>query len=312
MANDAGLWEGLKPADCKADGGGDPVAFIVVSREKRSGNRLARRDRPYRNGTKLDHVGNKEDEFSVVCVFHNAITEAGIGDDPPLWPDRLNALEAVLASDQVLTLNLPWERNIRCRADNWTRGAIPDVRDGESLTVTFIRDNEDNLDGAAVEHVSPRAVLNRAVDEAIFDAEREGVFVGESLSTAVRELQAALAAPGDFRNDIETQSRAVISSIESLQKAIADRRDGDAKGNDPATALFRQQLAEIRELAARSLDSANTGLPSYLERRFPALRNIFDIARELEQDASELIKLNPQIPDLGAIPAGTPVRVFTE
>ena len=307
----AGEWEKLGSGAFKSDGGTE-YKFAVVSRTKSGGNRLPSRERPYRDGEKRDHTGTKGKTFRVEMLFHNGgVSEEGIDNDgPPMWPDRLNALEKEFESAKCGTLHLPWERNIRCRALDWERTALPDLRDGERLSVTFVTDNEDNLDGYSLENVSVRARVRRQAEEAVFDVERSGDWDGslEDITQLASEVEGSLAAPDEFRQDLDQKANRLIRAADTVISALENKPES----NDPARAKNGQHLRELRELGARAVAASATSLPRVVQRAFPTSRDIYSIATELGQNPDELIANNPKIPDLTYIPARTPVNVFVE
>ncbi len=316
MADEADTWQSLGPASWQADDGPE-VKFAVVSRKKSSGNRLPERARPYQDGSKSDHTGRKADEFAVEAIFQQDATseEADLGDTPAMWPDRINLLDAQLGSRKVGTLHLPWERNIRCRAVTWERSALPeDLRGGERMSITFRRDNEDNLDGSAIEEVSVRATVRRAADEAVFDLEREGMWDGsiEDFTALAADVEGLLAAPGEFRQDMLHMARRLGNAAASIRSSFMSRVPGRDKGNDPDSAVATQRLLEIEELSARALAEAASSQPPLVARRFDTDRDLYSIAAELRQDAEALIEVNPQIEDPSDIQAGSTVFVFVQ
>jgi len=303
--------------------GEDFVNFNVVSRTKKGGNRLPERTRAYRDGSKSDHTGNMADTFDVQAIFHESVRDP---EDPggPMWPDRCDAFEAALKSRRVLTLNLPWERNIRCRAVDWERTAVPiDLRDGEMFHVTFRYDNEDAL-GQSVATVSVRAAIRQKVQEAVFDLEREGMstplipatFDGPTLDETIddihrfaKDLDDALGAPEDAGSDVENKAKRLSAACKRVRETFTSRTPGRDKGNDPSGERSQRKLREAEELANHAAAGAVASRPRKERKRYDTQRDIYSIAAEENQNPERLIAINKQIEDLMAIPPRTIVFI---
>ncbi len=306
-------WNTLLPVSWQADGE-EQILFMVWGQLRSDGSiRLNRREVPWRPGEKLDETGPNAGEHNLECPFFNTVTEPDLGDTPQMWPDRLNALEAQFLTAKTGTLHLPWKRNIRCKADTWSRVAdIEGQREGETLTVKFVEDNEDNLDRPAAENVSVRANIQRVVEEAQFDAESEGGWDGswEDITEFAAGLEGVLNAPAEFAADIAHKARRVGRAARSIRNSLTSRVTGRDQLNDPNGEPAYRRLFLLEDLAAQAEAEAVASLPPTSTRTFPTDRDIHSIASELGQNARDLMSLNGHIEDLGFIEAGTPVVVF--
>lgn len=295
-------WNQTSPASFVPDDG-EEVLFPVVSREKQSGNRIVRRKRPYRPGEKLDNTGEQADSFSVVALFTNDIDEPRLGVDTPLWPDRINLLDAALRTSETGTLHLPWERNIRVRAESWSRSADTSIRNAERMTIVFVRDNEDNLDPSEItEWFGGNA--SRTVEEATFDADSFGSWDGDfsELTKFAAELEALANAPGELLADIDAKAGQVTRAVESIERTVGL--------SDPENAPLQRKLLEIKDSASRSSAQARASRTRVTTRSYDHDTDIYTVAAELGQKVSELIQLNSQLEDPTYIPAKTQIKVY--
>src|SRR4051812_9732491 len=168
----------LPVADFKTDKG-EIIQFLIRVNSEAGSLRIAKRDRPFQDSAKLDSVGANADDFALSLIFHNDLTEAGIFESPPMWPDRLETMLKGFHIGETGTLNLPWKRGIRCKAASWRRvESADDTIRGALVDVTFTTDNEDSLDREAFQAVSVRATANAAAAEAQFDADSFNMFDG--------------------------------------------------------------------------------------------------------------------------------------
>lgn len=305
-------WLELGPASYEIPGA-PALTFMLVSQEIGGGNRVPGRERPYRRGEKLDFTGAQADTISLRAIFHNDLSEPGVGVGPQMWPDRLDEIERMFGTGETGTLHLPWRRNIRCKPMTWRRSATAETdRGGETLTVEFKQDNEDDVDVAALQTVSVRANVNRMVVEAIFDMEREGMWDGsfEDFTEFAADLEGVMNSPNEFLDDVSHKARRVERAAESIINSFTSRTDGRNQMTRPAGSRAEQRLRELIDMVASAAGEAEGSSPIIVTRVFPMDRDIYDIGAELGQSARELIAINPDLEDIGHIPAGTSVRVF--
>jgi len=298
-------WEDLEPASFNG------LVFPMLSLDIDGSLRMPRRARPYRDGAKLDSTGTEPEEFKVEAIFHANVTEPG-DSGPPMWPDRLNQLIAQFKLGYTGTLHLPWMRNIRCKAERWSRRANSEShRGGETLSVTFVEDNEENLEDS-VEYSTVRATAQQQVLELVVDAEAIAVWDGtfEDLTQFAADLEGVLNAPGEFLEDVIHKAKRVANACRRIMAAIATKVPGRDQGEDPASARVMARLLALADAAAQAQAEAEAQLPATIEVRYQTDRDIYDIATERGQSARDLIAINSEIEDISYIPAGTPVKVF--
>jgi len=324
MGQDA--WESdTEIASVQPDGEAE-VLFHCCSREKKGGNRAPERPRPYRNSTKSDRTGYKADLFDVDTIFNDRIREDGDGPGR-MWPDRIEAFERALKSQRVLTLHLPWERNIRCVAVDWTRiASAHENRVGERMSVTFRHDNEDTM-GTGIELVSIRAAVQQVVRDAIFDLERQGISMPQipatfdaptldetidDLHRAAADLDAALSAPQDFRGDVENKAYRLKKRCERVRTTFSGDEPGRDGGNDPSGEASIRKLRQTEELADKARGGAVASRPRKVKRRYQTTLDIFTIASIEGQNPSRLVEINGHLEDMTSIPPRTLVFIELE
>ena len=297
------IWEGLQAASFKPDGEAE-VFFAIQSIEKDGGNRIVKRARPYRPGVKLDSTGRKERTWKIGMIFHNSLSEIGLGDTPAIYPDRLQTLEDYCEAQATGTLQLPLERNLRVRCDSYNRKAEHSFRDGEIFSVTFVEDNEESA--VVSTNVSVKATIVTAVEEAIFDAESCGAWENPmlQLKELAAELNGMMAAPGEFLVGIEQRAGVLAKCAQSIKDSLSGKTLLNPEGS-----RTQQKLNELIDAAFRA-KSQGAGSPKTTTRSWPTPQDIFSIGLELDQDPYELIRLNSSLRDVSYIPAGVPVVVL--
>jgi prophage DNA circulation protein len=306
----SGEWTIQGVASFLPDDAAVSVYFPVLSVKKGGGNRLTKGAIPFRAGVKLDSTGRKERTWNVTILFHNNVTEEGLLESPPLYPDRLLQMEAYCESQTTGTLDLPTERKMRVRCETYERIAELSTRDGEVMTIEFVEDNED--DTTATEPMSAQASASKLIEQAVFDADSEGAWCGgwESLTELAAGLEAALNAPSQYLADVNQKAGRVQHAAERVTKTLSDRTtELGQKLQDPQSALIGLKLLTIVDLSSRAKQEG-AGKPSTVTRTWAAPTDIYAIAASLNQDPNTLIKLNPTLRDPGYIPARTPVTVL--
>ncbi len=293
-----------------------PVVRVAVTDiSETEGIRLAPRERPFRKGAKLDSTGATVRKITLTIIFSNDITEAGVTDDggPPLFPDRFNLLRELFRTEATGTLNLPSERGIRAKAESWnTTQASEQNRGGAVVQVTFAEDNEDDLDREAIVQASPRATLNKKVEEAKFDAESEGIAGGglENIAQFVAGLVSLANTPGDLLDSVTPAVVSVRRSIDEVTRNFSSDRDGRDQFWRPESFLVRMRLLEIEDLSARAAADARRS-QERVKRFYPARdTTIWLVATQLRQPADRLMDLNVDVEDFASIKAKTPLWVL--
>lgn len=306
-------WLEMGATSFQADGG---QRIMVAARlvEERGRNRIAPRVRPWQRASKLDSTGPDSDSWTLEILFHNDVTEPDLGELPRMYPDRLDALIEAFKTGETLTLHLPWKRNLRVKAVDWTRRATAEeFRGGEILTVSILEDNEDNLDREAFERVSGKAQALNLADGLALDLESMGAWTGslEDVTVFASELQGLLNAPGDYLDDLASAAKRLRNAVKDTLNALLEATPGAGGGLDAAAgASAKLKALELLELAAGAEAEATASLPKTRTVTFNRDRDIYSIAAEFRQSPRDLIRVNTNLEDPAFIEAGTPVLVL--
>lgn len=315
MADDPGTPNDLSdyaPADFKPDGRTLAQFLVKVSSEAGS-LRIAKRDRPWQDGAKLDAVGANADDFVLSMIFHNDLTEAGIDDSVPMWPDGVDAMTKQFHFGETGTLNLPWKRGIRCKAVSWRRvESADDTIRGALVDVTFTTDTEDSIDREAFQAVSVRATANAAVEEATFDLDSTNMFDGsiEDITGFAADLVGLLNSPNELLGSVLQAANRLRRAVLFLKNGMETALPGRDGMNDPDGASGRAKLFELLELAAQAQAEALAAQPPTRDVKYQQPVDIWSVAAELNQSSRTLVELNDRIPDLSYIEPGTPIKVL--
>jgi hypothetical protein len=319
VADDESIFEHTPAAAWKV-GSRREIRFPVCKIRESASNRLVERDRPYRQGAKIDSTGSKAKRWSVTAVFENTIEEPGVttsskergGSGVILYPGTIDALLDTLNVQETGDLTLPTRGVIRCRFESYEREESDELRDAAMVTLVFVEDNEERI--GAQSFASPRANANarRLAETTTFSAQSDGAW-GTSLADLnefASELEAIANFPGDTVKDLDSQAAIVIGATNRVLEAFTDpSREGRDVLLDPDSSATQRKLHRMSDLAGRSRALSRGGKPRLVARVFPTDRSLFDIAAFVEQEAGDLINANPALDPLN-VPAGTPVRVF--
>lgn len=310
MTTAADPWLGLGPAEFVVDG--TRIGFVVLNVGRRGSNRNPKRVRPFREGWKLDHTGTDGEVLTLDCMFGSDVKEPDVDNE---WPSALERAIDVFKTGKTGTLNLPWRRGIRCKADTWdTAASSSENRGHETLRVQFSEDNEDNLDRTAVQVVSVKATIQRSVEAAQFDAESEGMdlFAIEDITQLAADVVGLLNAPGDRAAALLHAGNRLRLAVKTVAEAFSSGEPGRDQMNGPEGANARLRLLELAELGARAVGEGRSKQRKTRTITYSRTRDIWSIATEEGQNARELMTINEQIEDFAFIPAGTPVRLFAD
>lgn len=304
-------WADRPISDFTADGR-TTVQFLVKQVQEAGSQRLAKRDRPFQRGAKLDNVGANSDEFTLSLVFHNNLSEPGLSGTMAQWPDAVEELIEQFHIGETGALNLPWKRGIRCKADSWTRiENADDTRGGAMVNVKFVTDNEDALDRDAFQLVSVRSQSDSAVAQASFDADSINMFDGsiEDITGFAADLVGLLNSPNELLGTVLAAAQRVQRAVKFLVAGFETAVPGRDHMNDPDSSVARTRLLEIAAMAAQAEEDALSALPATVTIVYTWPTDIWSVAVDRLVASNLLIEINDAIPDLSYIDAGTPIKV---
>ncbi len=291
------------------------LKFPVTSLSETGGNRIVPRNRPYRDGAKLDDVGSDATKWQVEAIFENSMMERepDLDQSTPLYPDVLNSIIDSFHTHATGDLVLPTRGRIRARLESYTRVESNSERDFAKLTLTFCEDNEDNVDVQKFKQRTVNASARSLTSATEFDAQSEGAW---SLSMAdIREfgseLEAVANAPGKFRQEMAERIHIVSSTVLSVLRTSekAARENGYDALMDPESSRVQRKLEETQDIVGRSRAQAGAGRPRLVPYKVEQSTDMFTIATQLGQNAMDLMDVNPRV-DPSWIPAGTVIQVF--
>lgn len=288
------------------------LKFPVVSISESGGNRIVERERPYRDGSKLDDVGSKSKAWSIKVLFENSIVEEGLDTTTALYPDVLNDLIASFDIHETGDLVVPTRGSVRCRAESYQRDEVDSDRDGAVVTFTFRADNEDNVGAQQFEQLNVNASANRLSEQTVFSATSEGMWSTSlaDINEFASELEAYSNFPGDVVADIDSQASIVIGACNRVGRAFTRESEENRNLlNDPELSLTQRKLVETEDMAGRALNEAYQGRPKPVSFFVEGVTDLYTIAAKFGQDPSDLISINPNIDPL-YIPARSVVKVL--
>jgi prophage DNA circulation protein len=305
------IWQNSKPASFEVEGY-DPVVFPVWQQTSGdTGLRAVCRPIPWVHGEEIDNTGLNAITWNLSAPFALVLQgEDGIGDEPPLYPTRLEKLIELFETCKTGTLHLPWKRNIRCKALTWRRVANADMIDAEVLEITFKTDNENLLDQQKAQSI-PASTVRQLAIQAQFEAERVGAWDGswEDLTRLTAQLEAIMLAPSEYRQDVASKAQRVSSCCDRLLSAHSKSEAGRNAFVDPASAPAVRLLILIRGQADSAEAEARTGtVQGVVTKTIERATSIWEYAIAVGMDPYEMLTLNPQIEDPNYIPAGTQIK----
>ena len=288
------------------------LKFPACSIQETGGNRIVERNRPYRDGAKLDDVGSKATRWTIEAIFENSVQEEGFDASTPLYPNVMNAVIETFRVHGTGDLTLPTRGKVRVRAESYTRSETETERDYGKLSLTFCEDNEDNIDAQSFEAPTVNASAKRITETTEFDAQSEGAWgttLGE-LREFGSELEGIANFPGDSLDDVDSQSAIVVSTANSVVRTFDSPRGGE-KLKDPEMSRTQRKLEQTKDMAAKARADARAGRPTLATYPVLAASDLFTIAASIGQDPNDLLDINPGVNALFIL-ANTILNIFDE
>jgi hypothetical protein len=291
------------------------IRFPVCSIQETGGNRIVERERPYRDGAKLDDTGSKAKRWQIDTLFENSINEPDLTSGTsigPLYPDRLNDLLTTFDIHETGDLTIPTRGKVRARAESYTRNERESDRDDATLQLTFVEDNEDNVGAAQFELPTVEASARRIAEVCNFSAQSEGMWDGSlaDLREFGSELEGLATAPGEVVNDIDTQASIVINTSNQVERTFTreDQENRDLLA-DPELSRTQRSLEESKDMAGRSRAEGRDGRSRLKPYLVPMPSDLFAVAASLGQPVGDLVAINRDVDPL-FLPANTIIMVF--
>lgn len=295
---------------------GITYAFPVRTIRESGENRIVERERPYRDGAKLDDTGSKATHWSLEVLFHSTSNESdidSINGGLPLYPDVLNEVRSLFDTHETGDLVVPTVGKKRVKAVTFERVETWDARDSALVNLVFAEDNEDNVDFRSLAAASANANARRLGETTTFDAQSSGAWHA-SLSI-IDELAASLEslvnAPGTVEQDVKQVAKRIQGNAVRVGQAFKNSaRAGRDLFNDPSNSRAERKLVRQRDMSARSAAESRRGRPQLVAIVFYEATTLFRVSVVVNQSFEDLLEVNPLI-DPFFILAGTQINVFT-
>lgn len=254
---------------------------------------------PHAHGGAPEKMGRRLYTVKMVGIFESRFKKY-----PNLWPMTLNYLRMTFEQGNTEPLVIPTIGTIQAYCRNWSQQQTSKSRSGETASFEFVEDQgsdalvEGVLTGSALVEVF--GTYNAAMLKAEFAKEADiGVF--DAVSNAVN----AVLAVGDT---IDAVGNLVSAKFLALSDMCASA-DATLTAQDPRNHPLTEALKNIWDTARNEQQdrSAALRLGTYVTPYTTALSNI---ATSIYGDASrtvELMQLNP-IDDVFKVRAGTKVK----
>lgn len=289
---------------------GSKVSFGVKAVRKTYKGDVIKHRRLYQNGARLDHMGGDANGFVLLIEFYN---DAADPDAPNAYPDDCNALEKLLESQKTGWLNVPTHGPVRAKCESYDRVEEDTSVDSATINASFIVDSEDDQTAGSFTAPTASSVASRyAIDwqEESGDAGVDSDPFGE-IEDFCDDLSELARAPENFIASFEARASQVVNAIARVERSYSQAAES---GSGEVVALLTQPGSSRAVMKGRRLaDTIASGASTAVEFtvvRYPVIVSIYDVARDVQQDASRLIAINADIPDLMQIEAKEPIRIL--
>lgn len=297
--------------------GAEPIFFPVVAIQEDGGNAIVGHKRYGQDGERLDDTGSEAKVYTLETEWFSSDRHESEVDGIRLYPSVLNQLLDSFDIHETGDLYVPTKGLRRCRAHKYTRREQAGEVDVAHVTLIFREDNEDDAGDAADLDPVASAVLGRTVRDAVelLQWDTAGTFSLADIQELADGLVAIANAPGDAVADVENKANALIRAVERVDDAFTGAAN-DAQEEvatlltDPSSSRVTRLLARIRDTTARVTSDKFATSGRVIKRTYARRLSIFDVSTKENQNPVALININPQLPDLLDIPAGTVVRIF--
>lgn len=298
---------------------GISFAFPVLRISESGGNRIIERERPYRDGAKLDDTGSKARRWTLDTIFNQTLVATDgrinkVNGQLPLYPQVLNKMIDFFDQSHVtVNLVIPTVGTRRVRAETYNRVESMDERDQALVSFTFIEDNEDAVDFKRIDTPDAASNSKRISETTTVDAQSVGSW-SEAMSEFEQfafELEDFANAPGNSIQDVEAATLRVIGSSQRAIRTFSEAsRPGRDLFLDPQNSRVVRKLTIAMDMAFREANRVRNNLPVLTTVVFPGATTIFRVAAIVGQDPADLIDANPKIDPL-FIPANVFIKVFS-
>jgi len=306
----------LRPALTWKPDGGDIVTITSTNIAESFDNRIVERNRPYREAAKLDDTGRG----SIVWTVTTEMFDATISQEPGVPANQFTEVEAKLflsfQSHKTGYLSLPTRGIVRAKAKSWSRGDDIGERDCALLRLTWIEDNEDDVDFYAFDQFSARATVVTLAEETTKDLVKAGIADKDvfSLSKLAAKLESIAQKPGEYLQDLEVAAAQLGSAADRIEQAytVYGSTPGsvDALLSDPGSAPVIRNLRNLKDTARKAYYQASSGQPPIKTVKYAREMSFATIATDTGNTTANVLKLNTKLLDPFSIPPNTPIKVY--
>lgn len=291
-----------------------PIFFPVEDISEEGGNRIVEHERPFRNGAKLDDTGSKARRWTFAVHFNNTFDE-GVQNGVPLYPNTLRRMLRSFDQHETGNLCLPTVGIVRARASSYKRVETTAERDTATVELTFVEDNEDALDRAALNPPGVVATLVKLSEQTVFSAQKQGLWNEDMLSLTefASEIEGLLLAPGRATADLGAVVRSHRNAIQRIIDAgTTVAMDVGGLFAEPRGSETQRQLRTMLDREARAEDERTSSRPRTKSFVVDVEQtSIYEISARLNQDVEELMELNAsRIEDPFYLTRGEVLRVY--
>ena len=322
-------FEDLPVASWTADGRVQ-LAFPVTNITETGGNRIVERERPFRDGAKLDDTGNKAKRWSMTAIFNNSLEDQSVeGDgetselgepgikaingDRALYPEVLNLMIDSFDVHNTGDLVVPTRGKVRARLESYTRREATSEYNTAIVDLVFVQDNEDDVTGSSFSAPTANSNATMLSETTSFSADSNGMDSAslQDLKEFLNNLEGLANYPGDIMNDLQQQANIINGAHKRVIDTFSKRnREGRDILLDPESSVTQRKIEKSKELAMKSTFAPRRGRPPLQSLVFNKQQSIFSIAAILGQSAEDLMEANSgNIENMLAIPPGTIVKV---
>jgi hypothetical protein len=312
-------WEDGPRASFEIDGESDRVTFVLTEITEAGGNRIAKRERVFRDGERLDGMGTKGDVIGTRSSFFNGVEERGIA--PNQYDDVLGPLIAILKRSVTTTgtLRLPTKAPLRVKAETWNVREDAGRKDFAYIDITWATDTEEVELESTFGQPNARSVAVSISEDILAQIEFMGVTSDDiaelkSIGAKLEQLAQQANERGDDLLQAARDAQESVANIEGDFLPSSTALDGDdlvvgatadsmlALPIAYSTLVLLRSFAEVAATAAANVPGRTVPAP----KLYPTALSIFEIAIDNGLTVEEVVELNPTL-DYGFIPANTPI-----
>lgn len=313
-------WEDGPRASFEIDGESDRVTFVLTEITEAGGNRIAKRERVYRDGERLDGMGTKGDTIATRSSFFNGVDEQGV--TPNQYDDVLGPLVKLLKRSVTTTgtLRLPTKEPLRVKAETWNVREDAGRKDFAHIDISWVTDTEETELESTFGQPNARSSAVAIADDIAAQIEFMGITSDDiaelqSIAKRLNELATFSGERGDDLLQAAADAQACVDNIEDdfLPSAQMLNDDEFVVGETAdsllglpiaySTLVNLREFAEMAARAAADVPGRTAPVPVLYDRAL----SLFDVALENGVDVETLVELNPSLLEPGFIPPNTPI-----